>query len=486
MSTAGLLCICQNTARSHEIDIAQQGSTGVEMMLWGGRFSGTPDERLRAFADSIRFDRRLYAADIRGSLGYARALAQVGLLSSEERDQLCAGLHQVRSEFDSGAFAFQLEDEDIHTAVERRLGELVGPVAGKLHTGRSRNDQVSTDLRLYLLEAMALLSSAVRELQQAIVEKAETHLAAIMPGYTHLQQAQPLLFGHWMMSHFWKLQRDRERLSETVRRTSVMPLGAGAISGNPFGIDRQALAVDLGFAAVSQNSVDAVADRDYVVEFLAWAALTQVHLSGLAEDLCLWSSREFGFVEVDDAYSTGSSLMPQKKNPDALELMRGKSGRLVGHLTGMLTVLKGLPSGYNKDLQEDKEAVFDAADTLALELPITAAVIRTLKVNEGRMAKALDDGMLATDLADYLVRKGVPFRESHHLVGRVVARAEALGQPLRQLGLSEYQAIHLAFAEDVYEVFDFERAVEARDVEGGTAPVAVRAQIERARALLAQ
>jgi argininosuccinate lyase len=456
------------------------------MMLWGARFTGTTDKQMRSFADSIAFDQRMYAADIQGSIAYARALARAGWISAEERDQLTTGLQQVRSEFDAGAFAFKPEDEDIHTAVERRLGELVGPVAGKLHTGRSRNDQVSTDLRLYLLRTMDSLLQALLDLQQAIMEKAEAHLDVIMPGYTHLQQAQPLLFSHWMMSYFWKFQRDRERLTETQRRTSVMPLGAGAISGNPFGIERKALAADLGLAAVSENSVDAVSDRDYVVEFLAWAALAQVHLSGLAEDLTWWASREFGFVQVDDAYSTGSSLMPQKKNPDSLELMRGKSGRMVGHLTGMLAVLKGLPSGYNKDLQEDKEAVFDAEDTLALELPIATAIIRTLKVSEERMADALDDAMLATDLADYLVRKGMPFRQSHHLAGRVVQRAEALGEPLHQLDLSEYRAIHPVFADDVYVVFDFRRSVEARDVEGGTAPKAVRAQIERARALLVQ
>jgi len=454
------------------------------MSLWGGRFTGTTNERMRRFNDSIAFDCRMYAADIQGSIAYARALARAGWITVDELDQLVAGLQQVHSEFDSGTFSLQREDEDIHTAVERRLGELVGPVAGKLHMGRSRNDQVTTDLRLYLLNEMAALRQALIELQQAIVEKAEAHLDVIMPGYTHLQQAQPLLFSHWLMSFFWKFQRDRERLTEVERRTSVMPLGAGAIAGQPFGIDRQALAAELGFAAVAENSVDAVSDRDYVVEFLAWAALVQVHLSGLAEDLILWASREFGFVELDDAYSTGSSLMPQKKNPDSLELMRGKSGRVVGHLMGVLTLLKGIPSGYNKDLQEDKEAVFDVIDTLALELPIAGGVIRTMKVNAVHMAAALDDAMLATDLADYLVRKGVPFRQSHHWVGRIVQRAEALGEPLKRLDLSEYQAIHPLFAEDVYAVFDFWRSIEARDVEGGTASVAVRAQIERAKAHL--
>ncbi|HIQ00929.1 MAG TPA: argininosuccinate lyase [Anaerolineales bacterium] len=454
------------------------------MVLWGGRFAAETDELVRRFGDSIRFDYRLYEADIRGSIAYARALARAGLITPEERNQLIAGLEQVRAEFEAGAFQVQPDDEDIHTGVERRLGELVGPVAGKLHTGRSRNDQVTTDLRLYLLGEMEVLREALVGLQGAIVEKAETHLDLVMPGYTHLQQAQPLLFSHWLMSFFWKFQRDRERLGDVARRTRVCPLGSGALAGNPFGIDRRALAAELGFSAVSANSLDGVEDRDYVVEFLAWAALLQVHLSRLAETLILWSSRAFGFVEVDDAYATGSSLMPQKKNPDGLELMRGKGGRVIGHLTGLLTTLKGLPSGYNKDLQEDKEALFDVIDTLEMELPVAAGVIRTLKVHGDRMTAVLDDRMLATDLADYLVRKGVPFRQSHHLVGRAVRRAEELGLPLKALPLAEYQAIHPAFADDLYAVFDFRRSVETRSVEGGTSPAAVRAQIEEARKVM--
>jgi argininosuccinate lyase len=451
------------------------------MTLWGGQFGGETDELMRRFGDSIGFDRRMYGADVQGSVAYARGLAQAGLITAEERDRLVTGLERVRAEFDADTFQVQPGDEDIHTAVERRLGELAGPVAGKLHTGRSRNDQVTTDLRLYLLDEIASLRGALIELQRAIVEKAEAHLDAVMPGYTHLQQAQPLLFSHWLMSIFWKLQRDRERLAGVAGHTSVLPLGSGALAGHPLGIDRRWLAAELGFASVSENSVDAVDDRDYVVEFLSWAALLQVHLSGLAENLILWATREFGFVEVDEAYSTGSSLMPQKKNPDSLELMRGKSGRMVGHLVGLLTTLKGLPSAYNKDMQEDKEALFDAIDTLALELPVATGVIRTLRVNDARMEAALDEGTLATDLADYLVRKGVPFRESHHLVGRAVRRAGELGVSLKGLELAEYERIHPAFAEDVYQVLDFQRSVAARDTEGGTAPTAVRAQIEQAR-----
>jgi len=461
------------------------------MTLWGGRFSAAAtDELMRRFGDSIGFGRRMYQVDIRGSIAYASALARAGLITTEERDQLATSLEQVRAEFDAGIFQVKPGDEDIHTAVERQLGELVGPVAGKLHTGRSRNDQVTTDLRLYLLDEIASLREALTALQVAIVEKAETHLDVTMPGYTHLQQAQPLLFSHWLMSFFWKFQRDHGRLDGVAQRTRVCPLGSGALAGHPLGIDRQALAAELGFATVSENSVDAVSDRDYVVEFLAWAALVQIHLSCLAENLIVWASREFGFVQVDETYSTGSSLMPQKKNPDSLELMRGKSGRIVGHLAGLLTMLKGLPSAYDKDLQEDKEALFDTIDTLKTELPIATGVIRTLAVNAARMTAALDDALLATDLADYLVRKGVPFRESHHMVGQAVRRAEELGVSLKEIGLADYRAIHCkrgdVFGEDVYAVFDFQRSVEARDVEGGTAPGAVRVQIEQAKALLTQ
>ena len=459
---------------------------GENVTLWGGRFTSATDELMRHFSDSIGFDQRMYAADIRGSIAYASALTHVGIITKEERNQIIAGLEQVRTEFDSSAFQIKPGDEDIHTAVERRLEELIGPIAGKLHTGRSRNDQVTTDLRLYLLDTIAALRQALIELQVVVVEKAESHLDIVMPGYTHLQPAQPVLFSHWLMSFFWKFQRDHERLTNLTGRLRVCPLGSGALAGNPFNIDRRTLAAELGFASVSENSMDAVSDRDYVVEFLTWAALVQVHLSCLAETLIIWSAREFGFVEIADAYTTGSSIMPQKKNPDSLELIRGKSGRIVGQLVGLLTTLKGLPSTYNKDLQEDKEAVFDVIDTLKKELPIAAGVIRTMQVNAAHMAAAWDDSLLATDLADYLVRKGLPFRQSHHLVGLAVRRSERLAVSLKDLPLVDYQAIHSAFSEDLYETLDFQRSVEARDTQGGTAPVVVRAQIEKAKQLLTQ
>jgi argininosuccinate lyase len=454
------------------------------MKLWGGRFNKTTDELMERFNASISFDWRLWAADIEGSMAYTRALERAGLLTADERDRLIQGLEAVAGEFEADEFEIRPTDEDIHTAVERRLGEMVGEVAGKLHTGRSRNDQVATDLRLYLMWEIPGLRQQLGELQEAIVNKAEQHLEVIMPGYTHLQRAQPVLFSHWLMSYFWMLQRDRERLDDLENRVAVLPLGAGALAGHSLGIDRNLLAAELGFRAVCENSMDAVSDRDFVAEFLFWAALVQVHLSRLAEDLILWSSAEFGFVELNDAYATGSSLMPQKKNPDSLELLRGKVGRLVGHLVALLTVLKGLHSTYNKDLQEDKEPLFDALDTLKLALPVAAGVVRTLKVNAKAMAAALDDAMLATDLADYLVRRGVPFRQSHELVGRAVRRAEALGVPLRELPLTEFQTISDAFESDLYAVFDHRRSVEARDSYGGTATAAVHQQIERAWAVL--
>lgn len=455
------------------------------MKLWGGRFEKPTDALMEQFNASIGFDYRLYDADITGSVAYARALARAGLITEAERDTLIDGLERVRAEFAAGTFEVKPGDEDVHTAVERRLHELVGEVAGKLHTGRSRNDQVATDVRLFLRAAIQQIDGHMRALQQAIIHQAEAHLDALMPGYTHLRQAQPVLFSHWLMSYFWMLQRDRERLASCVERTAVLPLGAGALAGNALGIDRAFLAQELGFRWVTENSIDAVSDRDFIAEFLFIAALIGVHVSRLAEDLILYSTDEFGFVRIDEAYATGSSLMPQKMNPDALELARGKAGRLIGNLVGLLTTLKGLPSTYNKDLQEDKEPLFDSLDTLMTALPVVAGVVETLHVDEARMAAALDDAMLATDLADYLVRHGVPFREAHGVVGRLVRKAAQQAVSLRELPLTAFQAEHPAFDADIYEVFDFARSVQAKDVPGGTAPSAVRAQLAQARAQLA-
>jgi argininosuccinate lyase len=453
--------------------------------MWGGRFTKTIDEAFAKLNASFKFDWRLYDADIRGSSAYAKALARAKIISDAECATLLEGLQQVKREFDAHTFEATTSDEDIHTSVERRLGELVGAVAGKLHTGRSRNDQVATDARLYVAQAINNVLLLISNLQTAIVEKSEAHLDAIMPGYTHLQHAQPILFSHWLMSFFWMLQRDSERLRDCAGRVSILPLGAGALAGNAFGIDREFLSRELGFAGVSDNSIDAVSDRDFIAEFLFDAALVGIHLSHLAEDVVLYSTSEFGFLTMDDAYAAGSSLMPQKKNPAALEITRGKAARLIGHLIALLTMLKGLPSSYDNDLQEDKEPLFDTIDTLELVLPVIAGVVHTMLVNTEKMQDALDIPMLATDLADYLVRKGMPFREAHRKVGEAVKLAEARGVVLSDLALDDYKIIAPEFGADVKEVFDFTRSVQSRDYFGGTGPNAVKQQIARAHAILA-
>ncbi len=451
--------------------------------LWGGRFTGANDPLMTRINASLPFDWRLWDVDITGSVAWARAIARAGLLTDDEYDEIIAGLEMVRAEIapqPATAFVSAI-DEDIHSFVERRLTERIGSVAGKLHTGRSRNDQVATDVRLWLKWQTGELDAALADLIRAAVDRAEAEIDILMPGYTHLQPAQPVRWSHWLLSRAWTWQRDRERLADLCKRVNVSPLGSGALAGCPFPIDRAALAADLGFAAVSPNSLDAVSDRDFVAEFLFWAALTAVHLSQWAEDLVLWSSREFGYVMLADAYSTGSSLMPQKKNPDAAELLRGKAGRLVGGLTGLLVTLKGLPSSYDKDLQEDKEPLFDAVDTLALALPVAQGVLETLTIRPDRMRATLGDELLATDLADALVRAGVPFRQSHHLVGQAVRRADELGCALRDITLTDLQAISPHFTAEMAAVWNFERSVEQRSAAGGTSRASILAQIEALR-----
>ncbi|MBI5669701.1 MAG: argininosuccinate lyase [Chloroflexi bacterium] len=454
------------------------------MTLWGGRFSEPTDEQLRALNDSIGFDRRMYRQDIAGSIAYARAIALAGVLTPDEADTIIAGLRQVLAEFEAGAFELKPGDEDIHTAVERRLTELVGAVGGKLHTGRSRNDQVGTDFRLWVLDAISVVDRLLNDLQGALLGQAEQHIETLMPGYTHLQPAQPITAAHWLMSFFWMLARDRERLADVRRRTSVSPLGSGALAGTPFPIDRDALAEALGFHSCSQNSLDAVSDRDFAAEFLFALALLGTHLSRLAEDIILYSNPRLGFITLDDRYSTGSSLMPQKRNPDPAELARGKAGRLIGNLTGLLVTLKGLPSTYNKDLQEDKEAVFDSFDTMTTLLPVITAVVHTLSLNPNAMRAALTEDMLATDLADYLVKKGLPFRQAHHVVGQAVSEAARQNVPLSRLSLEVLHGLSPLFEVEVTEVFDFAASVARRAAPGGTAPAAVRQQIEAAKQML--
>jgi argininosuccinate lyase len=453
------------------------------MTLWGGRFSEPSDADLRAINDSIGFDKRMYAQDIAGSIAYARAIAAAGVITDEEAQIIIGGLEKVRDEFTAGTFELK-QDEDIHSAIERRLIELVGAVGGKLHTGRSRNDQVATDFRLWVMDALTEIDQMLVTLQATLIEQAEQHTQTVMPGYTHLQPAQPITAAHWLMSFFWMLARDRDRLAEARRRTAVSPLGSGALAGTPFPVDRSQMAETLGFHSVTQNSLDGVSDRDFAAESLFIFALTGTHLSRLAEDIVIYSNPNFGYITLNDRYSTGSSLMPQKRNADPMELTRGKTGRLIGNLTGFLATLKGLPSTYNKDLQEDKEAVFDSFDTLLLLLPIVTAIIRTLRLNPERMRAALTDDMLATDLADYLVHKGMPFRQAHHVVGQSVQLAAQNAVPLSKLTLPQLQSLSDLFEADVKSVFDFDASVARRNVPGGTAPEAVLSQIQTAKSWL--
>jgi argininosuccinate lyase len=446
--------------------------------LWGGRFAQKLDGLAFDLNASLAVDQRLALQDLEGSRAWAEAIHQAGILTDKEHTSICMGLAAIREEFSAGRFSFVPSDEDIHTAVERRLTELIGEVAGKLHTGRSRNDQVATDFRLWMLGVIPSLDSALKNLQAALVEQAELADETLMPGYTHLQRAQPILLAHWWLSHYWSLRRDQERLQDLIKRVSILPLGSGALAGVPFDIDRVTLAKSLGFADVSQNSLDAVSDRDFAAEYLFCTAMIGIHLSKLAEQIVLFTSAEFGFLELSDAYATGSSLMPQKKNPDVFELTRGKSGTLIGLLTGLLTVLKGLPSTYDKDLQEDKAPVFQATDTLHAILPVITGAIKTLTVKPERLHSAIDSTMMATDLADYLVNKGVPFREAHAMAGRVVQVMGEKKRSLEDISLEAYRAIG-PFEEDVYQVFDPLTSVQKRNAIGGTSIQSVKNQIHR-------
>jgi argininosuccinate lyase len=450
------------------------------MTLWGGRFSGKLDAAAWLLNTSLPFDRRLAAQDVRGSVAWAGAIRGAGVLSDAEHAQIVDGLNTIAAEFASNTFAFVESDEDIHTAVERRLGELIGAAAGKLHTGRSRNDQVATDFRLWMLDSLSPLRDAIKGLQSTLVAVAERNQSALMPGYTHLQRAQPVTLAHWLMSHFWALQRDQDRLVDLRDRVAILPLGCGALAGTAFDVDREVLADMLGFLEPSQNSLDSVSDRDFAAEFLFCTSMIGIHLSKLSEAMVLFTTAEFGFFELSDAYSTGSSLMPQKKNPDLFELARGKAGTLIGLLTGMLATLKGLPSTYDKDLQEDKVPVFQAFDTLTVILPVLAGALESMTVKPQRMLEAIDSAMLATDLADYLVRKGIPFREAHTAAGKAVRVAAEKGISLDKLSMDEWQGIG-AFESDVYKVFEPMESVKRRNATGGTSPDSVKKQINLAK-----
>jgi len=458
--------------------------TPHEPKLWGGRFSAATDAVMEKFNASISYDKRIWKEDIFGSKCYAHALHRICLISFEENESIQSGLDQVATEWEKDSFSILPSDEDIHTANERRLGELIGRhIAGKLHTGRSRNDQVATDAKLWMKTALKEIKEELKRLLSAMLETSRRHLDIIMPGYTHLQRAQPVRWSHWMMSHAWFLYADFKGLERIAGDVDVSPLGSGAIAGNPFGIDRQTLGKDLGFLDVTWNSMTATSDRDYVIDFLYWCSKTSSHLSRLAEDLILHSTKEFGFCRLDDAFCTGSSLMPQKKNADSLELIRSKAGRMIGHLTGFLTTVKATPSTYNKDLQEDKEHLFDAFDTMIGILRITTGVVSTLRVDASRCRSALSPDMLATDLAYYLVRKGVPFRHAHSDAGKAVAMAEEANPQdpdLTELSANELKSgVNSLFGEDVKDIFDYEASVEQYDVVGGTARSRVIEQIDR-------
>jgi len=452
--------------------------------LWGGRFKDSVDPLAWQFNASISFDFRLAEVDIRGSQAWAKGLEKAGVLTASELSQILNGLKKVLTEVQAGKFQILPTDEDVHTAVERRLTEIIGVAAGKLHTGRSRNDQVATDLTLWLIEAIQQIDEYLSNVMNALIDRSEKDLGIVISGYTHLQQSQPILLSHWWLSHFWPLARDRQRLADLIKRAACLPLGSGAMAGTPYPLDRQFLAKELGLTAISPNSIDAVSNRDSAAEFLFAASLIAVHLSRLAEALVLFSTVEFGFIRLADAYTTGSSLMPQKKNPDTLELTRGKTGTIIGRLAGMLATLKGLPSAYDKDLQEDKIPLFETFDNLCLMLPVMAGLLDSLQVDAQRMRSALNPAILATDLADYLVAKGVPFREAHALVGQAVRISEAQGIALHHLSLSDFQAISPTFDVDVNEVFDFEKAIAKRNLPGGTGSAAVIAQLEQAKTML--
>lgn len=471
------------TTPSHDAPQAAGVPTDTHR-LWGGRFNAKSAAIMDAVNRSIGIDFRLWPFDVQLSKAWAVALSDAGVLTLEESDAIGAGLDAVGRRLAAGEPPID-SDEDIHTMIDRLLHEEAGAVASKLHTGRSRNDQVATASRLWAIDACSRLDAAVRDLQLVLLTQAEPLQGALLPAYTHMQRAIPVSAAHWLLSHFWPLERDRQRLVATARSTSTLPLGSGAVAGCAFPISRVLLKAALGFHAVSRNSIDAVADRDFVAEVIFACTLMATHLSKLAEDLILYGSSEFGFVKFGDGYSTGSSMMPQKRNPDALEIARGSAGRILGDLVSLLGTLKGLPSGYNKDLQDDKRAMFGAVDTMLLVLPAVAGAVSELTFDTVRMQGAVSSAMMATDLADYLVRKGISFREAHKAVGALVRLCEETGLELHTLPRSAFASAHAAFGDDVYDALSPVRSLERREVEGGTGPNAVKVQIEQARSALA-
>jgi argininosuccinate lyase len=446
-----------------------------------GRFQKAADKQVAEYTSSLPFDWRLYKHDIKGSIAHAKMLAKQGIIARTEADVIIKGLEAIAAEIEQGKFQFKPEQEDIHMAIEARLIEKVGEVGGRLHTARSRNDQVALDMRLYAKEVIGKTLTALREFQKALVNIAEANKSVVMPGYTHLQPAQPVLFAHHLLAYFEMLRRDIDRFVECLRHTDVMPLGSGALAGVTYNIDRDFVAKELDFSQMSQNSLDAVSDRDFLLDYEAAAGICMMHLSRLAEEIILWSSAEFGFIELDEAYTTGSSIMPQKKNPDVAELGRGKTGRVYGNLIALLTTMKGLPLAYNRDMQEDKEGFFDTVDTLLSTLEVFTGMVATLKVNADRMAEAVKRSyILATDIADYLVKKGEAFRTAHGIVGKLVSYAIDKGKTFDELSLEEYKKFAPRFEKDVYTI-TVESSVAARDVIGGTSPKQVEKALAAAR-----
>ena len=455
--------------------------------LWGGRFQGEADAGFTEFNRSFGFDRRLLEADVRASLAHCDGLAGAGVLSPDESQQLRSALETIaESARANPGYLEQVNAEDVHSFVEARLVEMLGDLGRKLHTGRSRNDQVATDFRLWLRDQIDLAAAAITVAQTALVDLAEANRETVIPGYTHLQRAQPVLLAHWCLAYFEMLERDRGRLEDARRRLNVLPLGSAALAGTSYAIDREAVAQALGFESVSRNSLDAVSDRDFCIEFASAASLVMMHLSRLAEAIILYATTEFGFFELSDAVATGSSLMPQKKNPDSMELVRGKAGRVFGHLTALLATMKGLPLAYNKDMQEDKEAIFDAADTLLNCLKVTATVLRNVRVNQAQAAAAATRGYLnATELADYLARKGMPFRQAHEMVGRIVMKALDQRCELNELSLDQLKSFSSLIEDDVFGALSLEATLATKSQIGGTAPAQVENALIEARKRLA-
>ena len=453
--------------------------------LWGGRFTKSAEEWVDEFGASISFDQELVLEDIEGSVAHVAMLSKTGILTEEEAEKIKTGLLQLKSKAEKEELSFSVKLEDIHLNLESMLTDLIGPVGGKLHTGRSRNDQIATDMHLYLRKQVKVIVTLLNELQTVLLEKAEQHIETVMPGYTHLQRAQPISFAHHLMAYFWMFERDKQRYQENLKRINISPLGAGALAGTTFPIDRFYSAELMDFEGIYENSMDAVSDRDFIIEFLSTSSILMMHLSRFSEEIILWSSQEFKFIELDDSYSTGSSIMPQKKNPDMAELIRGKTGRVYGNLMGLLTILKGLPLAYNKDMQEDKEGMFDTVKTVIGSLRIFAGMIETMKVNTDVMEESTkNDFSNATELADYLSNKGMPFREAHEVVGKLVLYCVNKGCYLQNLSLAEFREASELFEEDIYHVLNPKTAVQRRNSAGGTGFKQVELAINKAKLCL--